>query len=128
MKRATPKRKPSLIAVSLPVYKTGVYVSVGDRAAARRHLTRTHGDCPEIGFDRSEGKTVWDEGKDLWVFVWVLRQKDRAMTLDSLAHEAVHAALRILHTRGVKVDPDNDEALTYLVGHIVRETVRMFRL
>jgi hypothetical protein len=38
-----------------------------------------------------------------------------------LAHEAIHAAYSILDYAHVKVDSDNHEALTYLVGYIMEE-------
>jgi hypothetical protein len=36
----------------------------------------------------------------------------------TLAHECVHAAMAILGSAGVRVTPDNNEALAYLVEHI----------
>lgn len=37
----------------------------------------------------------------------------------TLAHEMTHAAMHILGGAGVKVTPDNNEALAYLIGHMV---------
>lgn len=39
----------------------------------------------------------------------------------TLAHEMTHAAMRILGGAGVKISPDNNEALAYLIGHMVDE-------
>jgi len=38
--------------------------------------------------------------------------------LATIAHEATHAALRVLWHRGLVISPDSEEALAYLVGHI----------
>ncbi|QPB11393.1 hypothetical protein [Providencia phage Kokobel2] len=38
------------------------------------------------------------------------------MTAATISHESVHIAWRVLDRAGVKVDVDNHEALSYLVG------------
>jgi len=40
---------------------------------------------------------------------------------ETLAHECVHAAWRVLELVGVKSDVDNQEPLAYLTGWIARQ-------
>ena len=42
-----------------------------------------------------------------------------------LAHECVHSAYSILDYHFVKITPDNDEALAYLVGYLYREIINI---
>ena len=44
--------------------------------------------------------------------------------LGEIAHEAVHAAHFLLKDVGVKITPDNDEPLAYLVQWIVDELTK----
>lgn len=37
----------------------------------------------------------------------------------TIAHEALHATNRILHSRGVEIDANNDEAQAYLLTYIL---------
>lgn len=46
---------------------------------------------------------------------------------DIIAHESIHAAIFVLDNAGVKIDPDNHEALTYLAESIVRKVWRRSR-
>ena len=45
---------------------------------------------------------------------------------DTLPHESVHAAWRVLDLAGIEVYSDNHEALAYLVGWINARAVRFF--
>jgi len=40
---------------------------------------------------------------------------------DTLAHECVHVAMAVLARAGVLIEPENHEALAYLVGFLVNE-------
>lgn len=51
-----------------------------------------------------------------------------APTIDTLAHESIHAAWGILDAAGVKCTIDNHEQLAYLSGHIVREFTKKIEL
>lgn len=46
----------------------------------------------------------------------------------TLAHEAVHAAHLLLDYAGVVIEPQNDEAMAYLVGFIVKRTGAALRM
>jgi len=48
------------------------------------------------------------------LIVWVSDSTD----INTVAHEAVHAAIRVLDYCGITFDAKNDEALAYLVGYI----------
>lgn len=45
-----------------------------------------------------------------------------------VAHEAIHSAYRMLEYVGVEVDPDNHEALTYLVTWIMEQFYEQFSI
>ncbi|ELP9742248.1 hypothetical protein R2C28_004536 [Salmonella enterica] len=45
-------------------------------------------------------------------------------TMRTMAHEAMHVVLNICHRRGIIVDTNNQEPVTYLTGHIVSEILR----
>ncbi len=49
-----------------------------------------------------------------------------ANNLNTIAHEAVHCAWRILDLAGVEVDAGNHEVLAYLVGWIMQEAKTFF--
>ena len=83
-------------------------------------------------------KTIpnWDKETDeIYGSAWYINYKDRqgfAMILNfdsdrakithgTIAHEAVHLAHYIADERGIKLDLNNDEPITYLVGWIVDE-------
>lgn len=52
-----------------------------------------------------------------YVSTWLQDPTDVA----TLAHEMVHAAVAVLERAGVLISPENDEALAYLVEHLMRE-------
>lgn len=58
--------------------------------------------------------SLWVEERHIFVGVF----NDNSGTI---AHECVHAAVYILDDAGIPIYGNNHEALTYLVGHLVRE-------
>lgn len=56
------------------------------------------------------------------IVIWT-REKRGPKFYETLGHEAVHAAMFCLANKGVKVTPDNDEPLAYLVGVIMRKAM-----
>lgn len=63
--------------------------------------------------DNTSGTTWIKAGKS--PIIW-FEKKD----LSVIAHEVIHASWFILDEAGVKIDADNHEALTYLVGYIIK--------
>jgi len=57
--------------------------------------------------------TYWADDKGIYLAVDL-----ESFRLDSLAHECVHLANRILESRNVVYYPTQDEALAYLVGFL----------
>lgn len=53
------------------------------------------------------------------VYMWVDSERDDYVPI--LAHELVHAAVAILDRAGVPISEENDEAIAYLVGHLMQE-------
>jgi len=53
--------------------------------------------------------------------------KESRLKRDAVYHEALHAAFYVLGFRGVKVDPNNHESLTYLQGFIAEKCYEAFQ-
>ena len=96
--------------ISLDVYDTVIILCTTKRELV--HLTRAfHPDNAKEwleDLEGSDGFTIREEP----VIVYSTRD------VDTVAHEAVHAAATILGGRDVRVDWPNEEALAYPVGYI----------
>lgn len=69
--------------------------------------------------ETQSGKTVWDTFNGLEFFVWIKNKND----LPTIAHEMLHVANAILISRGIRVDPDNDEIQAYLVEYLISKVI-----
>jgi hypothetical protein len=82
---------------------------------------------------RKEGPKYGDDGSidDIAAFTQpvpgqsVLIVATTTPSVSDIAHEAVHAAVYILKTSGVKLTDSSEESYAYLVGHIVCEIRKM---
>lgn len=105
--RVTPR--PYYIRV--PPYSYDVHVLVATPEVAQRWFRR-HGDKGGVG--DTDGATYIPPGEsDL--YVWF--QPNASM--GAIAHEFVHVAVAVLHGSGVPVTQANDEAIAYIVEHLV---------
>jgi hypothetical protein len=75
-------------------------------------------ECEWPEYDEFSGlayeRTLIEGGHD-W---WVIFNSKRKLTVDTIAHEALHISRMILHNRGVDFDPENDEPYAYMVGWV----------
>ncbi len=95
----------------VPIYGADVWVVIDEEEAARLAGTK----CGVFVNDFTCcGSTFY--GRDNNV-VWLPAD----CGIRTLAHEAMHVVLNICHRRGIVVDTDNQEPVTYLTGHIVSE-------
>lgn len=54
-------------------------------------------------------------------YVVIKKNKDKYKEVDSITHEMLHAVVNILGDRGLKFNKQNEEAYTYLTGHLNKE-------
>lgn len=54
--------------------------------------------------------------------IWT-RRKAGPKFYPTLAHECLHAAIKTLEYNGVKLDPNNDEPLAYLLSNLMRKAL-----
>lgn len=55
--------------------------------------------------------------KDWWIII-PIQDKSKKVSVNVIAHEALHISRMILTSRGVLFDPNNDEPYAYLVGWV----------
>lgn len=48
-------------------------------------------------------------------------------SLDTISHEIVHLVNAVCKSRGIKLDPDNDEAQAYLTGWVTSVVTKLFK-
>lgn len=98
--------------IKLPLYKTQVgYFYQPDLKKARRKIKTWTGQ--EYDNEASDGLCFTKEGHA--PFIW-FKKKDPGL----IAHEVIHAAWFVLEDAGIEIGPKNHEALTYLVGFLIR--------
>lgn len=74
--------------------------------------------------DKANGKCIeWfhDNGASGYV-IWT-RFKSGKKLYPALAHECAHAALFSLTNRGVKLDANNSEPITYLIEALIKQAI-----
>lgn len=112
--------KAKCIEYDPAIYPRLLWVVIGGTADDIKATFRSsYGDELIIDNERARGWTCDVERKHdsrLGVVVWVPHK----MTLEVIAHEALHAAMYIFHGLGIEVSCENDEPLAYLVGWIAK--------
>lgn len=98
----------------VPIYRADVWVAIDEEEAARLTAVK----CEVFNEDFNCGGMVM-YGNDNNV-VWLPSD----CTMRTMAHEAMHVVLNICHRRGIIVDTNNQEPVTYLTGPIVSEILR----
>lgn len=98
----------------VPIYGSDVWVVIDEEEAARLAAVK----CSVFVDDFTCCGSVF-YGNDNNV-VWLPSD----CTMRTMAHEAMHVVLNICHRRGIVVDTNNQEPVTYLTGHIVSEILR----
>lgn len=98
----------------VPIYSSDVWVVIDEKEASRLAAVK----CGVFTEDFSMSGAVF-YGNDNNV-VWLPGD----CRMRTMAHEAMHVVLNICHRRGIIVDTNNQEPVTYLTGHIVSEVLR----
>jgi hypothetical protein len=96
----------------LVVYTGGTWGLFHDRMRRR---------TPQVvqGTKRTDNYAGW-VSNDAGIIVWV-----ESGDVNTVAHEATHAAWRILQYAGVPVSCANEESLAYLVGYLTARIARL---
>lgn len=58
------------------------------------------------------------------VIIWLSKNPKTKEGQELLAHEATHAAFRMMHHWSIDVDANSQEILAMITGHIVKETIK----
>lgn len=115
------KRKPSYVRfVRIETYDWTIYVFDNKEKWLRFVLRRMIGSAKVLRkeLDECRGITIMNsQCAEAYIGVF-----DGAG--HTLVHESIHAAMGVLGNVGVKVKPADNEALAYLVEHIVKECSR----
>lgn len=103
--------------VKVDVYNYEFFVSpCADEVAAKCKRITGYQPCPEDFI--ANAFVVFGKGTCL---VWM----PHTAGISTVAHEATHVALNLMRDRGIAPDLNNQEVMTYLIGYIVGEIVRM---
>ncbi|EBN3433179.1 hypothetical protein A7G67_22850 [Salmonella enterica subsp. enterica serovar Newport] len=98
----------------VPIYGADVWVVIDEEEASRLAAVK----CGVFNEDfNMNGAVSYGNDKNV---VWLSAD----CTVRTMAHEAMHVVLNICHSRGIIVDTNNQEPVTYLTGHIVSEILR----
>lgn len=66
-----------------------------------------------LAYERKTRKSC----KDWWLII-PIQNKNKKISINVVAHEALHISRMILTSRGVVFDPNNDEPYAYMVGWV----------
>ena len=107
--------------IDMPIYRQVVKLYIGNTfKEANEKVEKDYGlEKDDCHFTQGRVMTVTHKEDGYIHFLLILPSEVEASLL---AHEAVHLAWDILEHVEVKVDYNNHEALTYLVGHIIDQT------
>jgi hypothetical protein len=100
--------------VKIPILHTTVHLLIGEISEVRRYIPE---DFRDVFSGEYLARCAWDDyeaPRDVWI-----HSKSRAISV--LAHEAVHAGMVVLSSRGIGHSADDDEMLAYFVQHICNE-------
>ena len=85
-------------------------------------------DLGELVIHRTEyGLIFFIPDKYQSIVIWTKANNTKS-SVSALAHEATHAATKVLKSRGVKLHPTNDEPLCYMVEFIFNKCLRHMSL
>lgn len=107
--------KPRCFKLTTEPYNYHVYVLESSKEQGARWLKKHH--CP-IGVEGQDGLT-WAPDGDPDVFIWF----EAVATLNTIAHELIHATYFVLSGSGLPITLANQEAVAYLHGHLLERCV-----
>jgi hypothetical protein len=103
--------------ITLDVWKWEGCVLTGGRSTDFKDWAKKYIDADITTGANAAGHAYVEYGKP-WL-IWV----DTLKNLPALAHEALHVASGILEARGLKFGLDSEEAYTYTMEQIIRQTL-----
>lgn len=108
------------LRIELPPFEFDVLVVLGERDACHRHICRRMGvDFPDIPATR--GRCYHADG---WLpHIWLPRKPRTPREIGTLAHEAAHAAMCLMHWTGATASAANDEFFGHTIGYIVSQVM-----
>lgn len=111
---------------TLDIYGTQLHAAYTQRGWAT--LTRLNPDLTphdELGLGGVDDSRDADtDQQHLWIWVAANRHHDTGELVDTLSHEATHAAMFILQRHHVDVEASTHEPLAYLVGWLAAWLLR----
>ena len=114
------------IVIQIPIYKTAVLIYWGDRKGLYKAVKRnsdkaTAREVIEEVAPHTEGVTVKTSGRTVTIYLASPPRDARSVAL--LIHELSHATNFILQEVGIPHTEDTEEAYTYLLEYLTRETL-----
>ena len=103
--------------IYIELYKAPIYCLIGSSEQVAEKKFSKYGF--QANWNGSVGKSMsfTSEYGNTIYGIWIKDKKD----IGAIVHEICHTAIYILNDRGVKLDPNNDEPITYLVEHITNK-------
>lgn len=108
----------------VPIYGCEVLVSFNANALSK-YLRDKHAVEQVISQANAGQASIYEHDSGYRFYSVFVDRKNFAAGV--LAHECVHCAWDILNDRGIMVDADNHEALTYLVGWLADEISKFYK-
>lgn len=123
--------KCKIDTIRISVYDKTIVVAIGDfnAEAIAEHITNKK----EASFFLKQSQQADLSGYDGFVFntgsgnnvLWLQNAPKSEVDVNTLSHEAFHAAYDILKRVGVPLGDDSEEAYAYLIGYIVEQVVKI---
>ena len=115
------------IVIQIPIYKTDVLIYWGDRKGLYKAVKRnsdkaTAREVIEEVAPNTEGLTVTTSGRTVIIYLASPPRDPRSGAI--LIHELSHATNFILQEVGIPHTEDTEEAYTYLLEYLTRETLK----
>ena len=125
----TPVKNVTVI-VGNPIYLIPLIWIVGDYDYYRKVLSKKFGLPKEKEQKYFGGETMLisdDKTREACISIWIPEISFTCANYDSVVHELSHAVWHIFSAAGVKVDGDNQEPFSYLLGYFFSETLDKFQ-
>lgn len=128
-------KKGKFTLLALPIYNIDLAISVGQTYNELKKSIYSVWDIPEEDFPESDladfqtASVMCRHSGDFYV-PYCFRFKtnplkgDKYDALATISHECFHATYRILHSRGLELCYESEEAFCYLQGHLTREVFK----
>jgi hypothetical protein len=114
-----------MIKIDIPLYNQEVYLLIEDtELIATKRINTEHDNLDKIDEDNNSRGFVWqtkylkeNEVEKSRFYIYV-EKNDLTTTLE---HELIHLCWDLLTNVGIKINPRNHEAMTYLFEYLLKE-------